>query len=695
MLSNRLMDSKTYEDRIIEAMTQIPLYSSEWTNYNASDPGMTVLENLSLFETLQQEHIEEMPSEVKLALLKMAGFTPIKGRTSRVLLKIDGAKHPFDIPMGQSFTLGNLNFETGRRISYPNCHILAIYSVEKDTVKDISFIQDEEITLSAKPFGNEPDADNAFYIVCDKLPEANEEMYFYANCNEPYERNPFEDKNSDLFAALSWEIYTEKGFVKLNSQDYTGGFLCSGEIRMRMPEEAPIIFDKLPEEGYVIRARIESASYDMVPEITSFYGFLIEAWQRTTKSFVVSSKTGNIKMRKDLADSRYLTIFVREEKGGSFYKYTLAPDANALGRYFDIKEESGEYIYKFDKSRHGYGPDKSRGSIKILAYDESVMRSFNLGEVIGYDNQVISLPFKKIELENFSLIIRRNIDGLETYDFAKPNRNASGELEYSLKPETGEVIINQAGDYIGAKLFIGACAVMEGDNGNIRAGNKFTAHGLPSYITVTNPAVGGGGRFRENLNQLRKRFLEDIDRPFAAVTETDYERLVMETPGLCIRKVRAIMDAGLNQVRVAVMPGIGGDRAPLMPDYKKIIEDRLESRRLLCTRIHVIPPVYVPVNLHATVYIHHHFDNYEDDIREVIKECLDYTKDNRQFGETLSYEKIFHRIESLPYVAYIYDLKMVCHKLGQGTMKGKDIVPIDNGLIVPNDIKLEFMTYYD
>ena len=103
MLRTRSISDKTYDNRISEGIMQIPLYSSEWTNYNPSDPGITILENLSLFETLQQNHINEMPSAVKAGLLKMLGFTPIKGRNSRILLFAENAKESLIMSKGQRF----------------------------------------------------------------------------------------------------------------------------------------------------------------------------------------------------------------------------------------------------------------------------------------------------------------------------------------------------------------------------------------------------------------------------------------------------------------------------------------------------------------------------------------------------------------------------------------------------------------
>ena len=74
MLSHRMQQEQTFENLILEARNQIPLYTKEWTNFNPSDPAETILENLSAFTILQQAYIDRMPEEVQEKLFAMAGF---------------------------------------------------------------------------------------------------------------------------------------------------------------------------------------------------------------------------------------------------------------------------------------------------------------------------------------------------------------------------------------------------------------------------------------------------------------------------------------------------------------------------------------------------------------------------------------------------------------------------------------------
>jgi hypothetical protein len=38
------LDDRTYDDLVQESMGLIPMFTSEWTNFNPSDPGITLIE---------------------------------------------------------------------------------------------------------------------------------------------------------------------------------------------------------------------------------------------------------------------------------------------------------------------------------------------------------------------------------------------------------------------------------------------------------------------------------------------------------------------------------------------------------------------------------------------------------------------------------------------------------------------------
>ena len=80
MLNVKLNKQTTVEEKVEEAMLSIPLYDPEWTNFNPSDPGITVLEVLSGANTLQDALLYTVPAEVRLRLFALAGIYPEKSK---------------------------------------------------------------------------------------------------------------------------------------------------------------------------------------------------------------------------------------------------------------------------------------------------------------------------------------------------------------------------------------------------------------------------------------------------------------------------------------------------------------------------------------------------------------------------------------------------------------------------------------
>ena len=103
MLKNRIPEDKTYEELLLEALMQIPFYSEEWTNFQPSDPGITILENLTAFEVLQGSRIHEVTPLVLKMLLRLVGFEARKGKCARILLAAEGVKEPLFLTANQKF----------------------------------------------------------------------------------------------------------------------------------------------------------------------------------------------------------------------------------------------------------------------------------------------------------------------------------------------------------------------------------------------------------------------------------------------------------------------------------------------------------------------------------------------------------------------------------------------------------------
>lgn len=694
MLEFNMLQEQNFENLIQEARKQIPLYTKEWTNFNPSDPAETILENLSAFTILQQAYIDRMPETVQEKIFQMAGFKKENGKSARVLLEAKNVEESLHIPSGQRFQIGDMFFETNRDVFLSENKLIGIYSKWKDEVTDYSHILDINYPIAGAVFTEQPKAGMELYLVMEKKVTPGEDLIFYIQLADSVKRNEFDGKN--MFADIQWQIYTKQGFVDVKCKDGTGSFLISGELSFHLPKQEAAVFQELPTQGYVLRGVLKRADYDIAPKIAEIHGFLFELWQKETKSicYTYSGKEQVIDVCCDIMEEGYVQLFCKETKEGGYYLYEREGSSNRKGRYYFLERMGyGKYQIRFDKARFGFGPGNFENAIKMIAYNEEMMRSYDLGTIYGYDEQQISLPGKNIVKESFSLVaLKKNAQGEKEYYFIRPCSNKKNEFRYELLDKEGVLVIKDAEDFIDSRIFLGGCAVSRGADGNVRPGSYFEPAGYETDIIFTNPAAGKGGCYSEDISSVRRRLIADLRKHYTAVEASDYEELIRSTPELCIDKVKAVRNDIKNQIQIAVKPVSNAPFPKLSEIYLEAIYKRLEKARLLTVNIEVQQPVYVPVHVRGTIYVKPHYAGCLEQIESLIKGQLDYISTERNFGDRFHFEDLFAKIESLACVKYIYDLSLSLSSQTHAIQNGLDIQPGNNCLLYPGEINLELNT---
>src|SRR5262245_16857218 len=67
------LDDRNYTDLIAEALSMLPRYAPEWTNHNASDPGITLIELLAYFTEMLIYRLNRVTRENKIQFLRLLG----------------------------------------------------------------------------------------------------------------------------------------------------------------------------------------------------------------------------------------------------------------------------------------------------------------------------------------------------------------------------------------------------------------------------------------------------------------------------------------------------------------------------------------------------------------------------------------------------------------------------------------------
>jgi hypothetical protein len=95
-----VLDDRSYDQMIAEARSRIAVHTPEWTNLNASDPGITLLELFSFLTDNLLYRSNRIPLANRLKFLSMLGISLQPPTPGRGLITISNAKGPLQPPLG-------------------------------------------------------------------------------------------------------------------------------------------------------------------------------------------------------------------------------------------------------------------------------------------------------------------------------------------------------------------------------------------------------------------------------------------------------------------------------------------------------------------------------------------------------------------------------------------------------------------
>src|SRR5687767_6379884 len=80
------LDDRRWADLVQEGQALIPFYAPEWTDHNASDPGITLVELLAWLAEMDLYQLNRIPAWHIRKLLGLVGIWPQPPRASRTVI---------------------------------------------------------------------------------------------------------------------------------------------------------------------------------------------------------------------------------------------------------------------------------------------------------------------------------------------------------------------------------------------------------------------------------------------------------------------------------------------------------------------------------------------------------------------------------------------------------------------------------
>ena len=243
------------------------------------------------------------------------------------------------------------------------------------------------------------------------------------------------------------------------------------------------------------------------------------------------------------------------------------------------------------------------------------------------------------------------------------------------------------------------CSMLEG--GNVLAGEIQKADiKLPEGCVVCNLAPAKGGKKRENVVQMLERMEEEIFTQSRMAASRDYVEKVLKTPGLMLELAHVIPGRiygklhrqirGANEIVVVVKPKSMEKRPILGSVYQKRIEEYIEPYRLINTKVSIVSPEYVGIEVHGKVSLYSDTPEARRAIEECLRNEIDYSKKEAPFGTRVAYGKLFTGLEALPDVKQVHELSL--ERIGSAASKNErgDILMNEDALSYLEAINLEY-----
>jgi hypothetical protein len=688
------LDDRTWADLVDEGRSLIPVYGPEWTDHNASDPGITLIELLAWFAEMDIYELNQISDRERLKFLKLVGVTPQPPLAARSIVRIEllAGNPPLKLAAGIEFLGVDLTgsspsvvprYRTRKELMLVSGTIEALQSRSGTVFQNLTSAWKRRSPIA--PFSTTPQPGTEFYIGLSEAipPDTSAQIFFTFTgaqsgeaercrimheasvrekacrppgnpCAKGTSRKPCGGKSATLTqSALPpeiplkhygvrtvWEFlsataprfqWTSLDPAKGEVEDNTRAFTLNGAVVFRLPAAmAAGALGAISESRYYLRCRFVAGSYDAAPVLQdiALNGVPVEQAVPSGMSFVIDpaakityAASGQPKPN----DVTRLTMTLDDKQ--RIVELTFGSDVETDPAFlvYDYKEpcDGAAGLLSFEGVFLGFGtglPDQ-----QLTFKDAPVERSSLLLFTLEEDH------WRRWELvPDFDASTRRDFhalldptSGILTFSDGEKGR-VLPQILSSGKPRRQKCLAfaqYRTTRAEGGNLPVGLITQLADDPHNraLLYDKTVVPHGYPrpdgwakvksqlKSITNSTPAAGGTPAETSALATSRADILvESSDR---AVTLADYERLALQAPGTRVARATAIANLhpsfpcfkAPGMITVIVLPFLPKSRPLPSPGLLQAVGTYLRRRRVIGTRIEVVPPTYLDVSIQADV----------------------------------------------------------------------------------------------
>src|SRR4051812_8789237 len=211
------LDDRSWKQIVDEAMRLIPRYAPEWTNHNASDPGITLLELTAWMTELILYRLNRVPEKNYLAFLDLIGVklrSPQPAHTLLTFSLVDGAERQYikegtQVATPQAADEDTVVFETERDLLVTGVKLDRCFSYFDETYTDNSPFIGGARAEGFEAFAGAQRIDRYVYLGDARFGSVNESTVLRINVNAP------DHGGRDLARLLEWEYWNGRRWREL------------------------------------------------------------------------------------------------------------------------------------------------------------------------------------------------------------------------------------------------------------------------------------------------------------------------------------------------------------------------------------------------------------------------------------------------------------------------------------------------
>lgn len=555
------LDRLRYDQLVAQARDLLPYRAPQWTDHNAHDPGITLLELLAWRTEGSSYRLDRVGAASERAFLRLVGYPARPAQVARAVVTFEAlqASAAIALPAGVQLCTADarIRFQTISPFQVAPARLVGLFT------RDAIGWTQHAPGAGFLPFGAQPAPDDALYLQFDRAPApAGSRVRLFAATADPagdaqtWRELHAEHRRSRRDASegcrrgaacasgfwehpgvrVAWEYFDGSLWRALpDLRDATRALSLSGPLRFRVPTDLQAGGVPGREAQFLLRCRVLRGEYDCPPRLAHlWWNALLVRHAADNPVRALGISNGHALQRFDLAREAIVP--------GSTHVTATAPD----GQRSDWTEQAD-----FDRS----GP---------LARDFIVDAAY--GQAVFGDGRSARVP------------------------------DAGAQLAASWRSGGGA-----AGNLPAGSL--------------VALADEGPALQLPGWpllrttLEIAQPVAACGGAEAEASGAAKARAVRSIAQARCAVTLPDFEALALRVPGAPVARAHAV--AGF-QPQLACLPAAGcitvvvlGPCVRSHPSPTlalcRAVRRFLDARRPVATEVHVCGPDWTRISVRATL----------------------------------------------------------------------------------------------